>query len=187
LIFNNAGVALYCELMDADFENFHWLMNINFWGVIHGSQAFLPKLIASGNGHIVNISSALGLISMPKLGTYTASKFAVRGYTETLAQELRIKKLPVKVSCVHPGFTATPIGKNARIGDKEDMAETRTLFDRVVITRAESAAKTIIRGVRKNKLRILVGPDALIAEILHRIMGSRYDRFIRLIVRKYQY
>lgn len=187
LIFNNAGVGLNCKLIDVDLKDFHWLMNINFWGVVYGTQAFLPKLIESGNGHVVNISSIFGLIAMPKHGAYNASKFAIRGYTEALIQELKMDGTPVKVSCVHPGFIATDIAKNAKIGGKEDASATQTSFNKVANTSAKSAAKTIIRGVRKNKTRILVGRDAFGTEILHRTLGSGYEKVTRLIARKLLY
>ncbi|MEH6561284.1 MAG: SDR family oxidoreductase, partial [Marinobacter sp.] len=103
IIINNAGVALSAsvrEMTDADFE---WIMNIDFWGVAHGTRAFLPHLIASGDGHVVNISSVFGLIGVPTQSAYNAAKFAVRGFTESLRQEMKLEKQPVAVSCVHPG------------------------------------------------------------------------------------
>jgi NADP-dependent 3-hydroxy acid dehydrogenase YdfG len=111
LLVNNAGVALSAKLDEVKREDFDWLMNINFWGVVNGTEAFLPYLKQSGDGHIVNISSVFGMISLPSQGSYNASKFAVRGYTEALIQEMIADGHTVGVSCVHPGGIATDIAK----------------------------------------------------------------------------
>ncbi|MEC8896759.1 MAG: SDR family NAD(P)-dependent oxidoreductase, partial [Pseudomonadota bacterium] len=115
LIINNAGVALSAtvrEMTDADFK---WVMDIDFWGVAHGTRAFLPYLIESGDGHVVNISSVFGLIGVPKQSAYNAAKFAVRGFTESLRQEMKLENQPVQVSCVHPGGIRTNIANAARM------------------------------------------------------------------------
>lgn len=187
LIFNNAGVALSAKLLEVDMEDFEWLMNIDFWGVVYGTQAFLPKLIASGDGHIINISSVFGIISVPKQGTYNAAKFAVRGYTEALRQELKLDNLPVQVSCVHPGGIQTEIARNARIGATEDRNLTDTSFDKVAKTTPAKAASIILKGIKANKARILVGPDAHVIHFLSQVLGSRYQALTQLWAKKMIY
>lgn len=187
LVFNNAGVAMASKLADTPMDDFRWLMEINFWGVVSGTQAFLPKLIASGEGHVINISSVLGLVCFPKNGAYNASKFAVRGYTETLRQELELDDVPVGVSCVHPGFVATAIARSARYGSEECAETTQQSFYRLARLKPEKAARIILKGVRKNKARILVGLDALGIEAMQRTMGSKYEGLSRVVARKTLY
>lgn len=187
LLINNAGVALSGKIRDLDMQDFHWLMNINFWGVVHGTQAFLPALIASGDAHIVNLSSIFGMISVPKQATYNAAKFAVRGYTEALRQEMRMEHLPVQVSCVHPGGIATEIARNARVCAGEDKVRTAQLFDKLAHTSAEQAAKIIVRGILKNKPRIMVGLDAHVVHFLYRLLGVRYQFITRMLAARIGY
>ena len=187
IIINNAGVTLSAKDQETDIEDFEWLMSINFWGVVYGSQAFLPLLIKSGAGHIVNISSIFGLISISKQAAYSSAKFAVRGYTESLAQELNIDNHPVRVSCVHPGFIATDIAKNGRLGRGESADSTILSFDKAARTTPEKAARTIVRGIKRNKSRILVGADAYAVEALHRLLGVQYQKVTQLIARKLMY
>src|SRR5690554_8040080 len=120
LVINNAGVALSASVREMTDEDFAWVMDIDFWGVAHGTRAFLPHLIASGDGHIVNISSVFGLIGVPKQSAYNAAKFAVRGFSESLRQEMKMGKQPVSVSCVHPGGIRTNIANAARMGKSEN-------------------------------------------------------------------
>lgn len=145
LAVNNAGVALSATVAEVKIEDFEWLMNINFWGVVHGSQAFLPHLAASGDGRLVNISSVFGFIGVPKQAAYNAAKFGVRGFTEALRQEVEVDRLPVKVSCVHPGGIKTDIARNARVGASGDDRHIAA-FDKVAVTSAEGAARAILRG-----------------------------------------
>ncbi|GAA3911411.1 SDR family NAD(P)-dependent oxidoreductase [Litoribacillus peritrichatus] len=184
LIFNNAGVALSVKLLEVDMKDFEWLMNIDFWGVVYGTQAFLPKLIASGEGHIINISSVFGMISVPKQGTYNAAKFAVRGYTEALRQELALENIPVNVSCVHPGGIQTDIARNARLGPNENRSFVDTSFDKLAMTKPSKAADIILKGVKANKSRIMVGPDAHAIHFLYRLLGSRYQSLTQLFAKK---
>ena len=122
LIMNNAGVGLG-ETVDAmSYDNFEWLMNINFWGVVYGTKAFLPYLKQSGDGHVINISSIFGIIGVPTQSAYNAAKFAVRGFTESLREELDIERSCVSATCVHPGGVKTNIARNSRMGDMEDIA-----------------------------------------------------------------
>jgi NAD(P)-dependent dehydrogenase (short-subunit alcohol dehydrogenase family) len=176
LVFNNAGVALSADVMDMEWEDFDWLMNINFWGVAHGTKAFLPHLIESRDGHIVNVSSVFGLIGIPSQSAYNAAKFAVRGFTEALRQEIRAARHPVGVTCVHPGGIKTNIAGNARgVPDGVDAERIHKAFQLIAITRADSAARIILRGVERNKPRVLIGPDARVFDAIPRIIGPRYE------------
>lgn len=187
IIINNAGVALSAsvrEMTDADFE---WIMNIDFWGVAHGTRAFLPHLIASGDGHVVNISSVFGLIGVPTQSAYNAAKFAVRGFTESLRQEMTLEKQPVAVSCVHPGGIRTNIANSARTSKVEHAAELRKGFDKLAMTTPEKAAGIIVKGILKNESRILVGPDAWGIDAINRLLGSAYQPLVERFSRKTLY
>ncbi|WP_328406875.1 SDR family NAD(P)-dependent oxidoreductase [Nocardia sp. NBC_00403] len=176
LVINNAGVALGAKVEDMEWSDFDWLMNINFWGVAHGTKAFLPDVIASGDGHIVNMSSVFGLIGVPTQSAYNAAKFAVRGFTEALRQEMRIAGHPVGVTCVHPGGVKTNIAVNARgIPDGIDIDVVRRGFESITMTRPNSAAKIILRGVQRNKARVLIGADARGFDLIPRILGPSYE------------
>ncbi|MFD6154949.1 SDR family NAD(P)-dependent oxidoreductase [Nocardia sp. NPDC060256] len=176
LVFNNAGVALGADVEDMEWDDFDWLMNINFWGVAHGTKAFLPDLIASGDGHIVNVSSVFGLVGVPSQSAYNAAKFAVRGFTEALRQEMRIARHPVGVTCVHPGGVTTNIAVNARgLGDDVDLETLRRSWDAITLTSPDAAAKTILRGVEKNKARVLIGADARAIDLIPRLLGPAYE------------
>ena len=185
LVFNNAGVALSATLENVPPQDFEWLMAINFWGVVWGTQAFLPHLRASGDGHVVNTSSLFGLLAMPLNGCYNASKFAVRGYTEALRLELELAGAPVSATCVHPGGVRTEIARSARmhassatlLGRDPELA--RADFDKMLdATSAESAALQILRAVERNQRRVLVGRDAWWADKLVRLLGSWYQPLV---------
>jgi NAD(P)-dependent dehydrogenase (short-subunit alcohol dehydrogenase family) len=183
LVFNNAGVAVGSMLEGVSYEDFEWIMGINFWGVVYGTKAFLPHLRAAGEGHIVNISSVFGLISVPGNGTYNASKFAVRGFTEALRQELDLTGGTVSCTCVHPGGIKTNIARDSRISDNlkgvlvKDLASGKRDFEKMFITTADQAAATILRAVHKNQRRVLVGPDARAIDVFARLMPTAYQRF----------
>lgn len=179
LIFNNAGVALSSNLDSVKREDFEWLMNINFWGVVNGTEAFLPYIKESGDGHIINISSVFGMISLPTQGSYNASKFAVRGYTEALRQEMIADEFPVGVSCVHPGGIATDIARNARVSEGDDKELLAKDFDKLANTTPKQAAQTILKGVKNNKSRIMIGVDAHIIHFLVRLLGAGYQVLTR--------
>jgi NAD(P)-dependent dehydrogenase (short-subunit alcohol dehydrogenase family) len=175
LLINNAGVALYGFFEEVSMADFEWLMGINFWGVVHGVRNFLPVLRLQPRAHIVNISSIYGIIAPSGQSAYCAAKFAVRGFTEVLRHELEGSS--VGVSCVHPGGIRTPIAKNARMGAgvHSSIRELNLArFDRHAITSPESAADQIVRGVKRNDPRILVGPDAVRLDRLQRLMPIRY-------------
>ena len=181
LIFNNAGVALASTVESMSYGDFEWLMDINFWGVVHGTKAFLPHLKASGDGHIVNISSVFGLAGIPSQSAYNSAKFAVRGFTESLRQELDMMSCGVSASSVHPGGIKTGIARSSRIDSSiRDLGindvETREKFEKNFITSADKAARAILHGVQRNQRRILVGPDARVYDWMVRLLPSTYQR-----------
>ena len=175
LVVNNAGVALMSCVEDMSYEDLDWIVGINFWGVVHGTKSFLPHLIASGEGHLVNISSVFGLVGVPTQSAYNATKFAVRGFTESLRQEMLIERRPVGVSCVHPGGIRTNIARDARAAEGNTPEKMAADFARIARTSPGSAAKTIVRGVERNRARILVGPDAYVIDAAPRVLGSAYQ------------
>ena len=182
LLFNNAGVALGATIDIVKPEDFEWIMGINFWGVVWGTKAFLPHLKVAGEGHIVNASSLFGLLAVPTQGTYNASKFAVRGFTEALRQELDMEACGVSATCVHPGGIRTNIAMAARIDPSMaaktgiDAEAARKRFDQLLnTTSADSAAKQILRAVQRNQRRVLVGPDAKFLDKVVRLFGASYQ------------
>ncbi len=191
LIFNNAGVSLTVPLDSVKQSDFDWIMGINFWGVVYGSQAFLPHLKASGDGHIVNTSSVFGLISVPGQGTYNASKFAVRGYTEALRMELDLADCGVSATCVHPGGIKTNIAMAGKVDPSMQAltgvdieTQKRRANKAINVTTAESAALQILAAVEKNQRRVLVGPDARMIDKIVRLLGSWYQPVIMRQLRK---
>jgi NADP-dependent 3-hydroxy acid dehydrogenase YdfG len=179
LIFNNAGVALGAPIDVMAFEDIDWLMGINFWGVVHGTQAFLPHLKASGEGHVVNTSSVFGLLAIPTQSAYNAAKFAVRGFTDALRMELEIDKAKVSATTVHPGGIKTNIAKNARMDPSMDGANAD--FDRVLRTTPETAAKVILKAVEADHRRVLIGADAKVIELIARLVPAAvYQRVMIL-------
>jgi butyryl-CoA dehydrogenase len=180
LIFNNAGVAVVATVEAHSFADFEWLMSINFWGVVHGTKAFLPHLRASGEGHVVNMSSVFGLISVPSQAAYNSAKFAVRGFTDALRMELEIEGAPVSATTIHPGGIKTNIVRNARIdegsGALGDASNVRATFDRVALTSPEKAARQILAAVANDRRRALIGPDAKVIDLLARLPGGLYQR-----------
>lgn len=177
LIINNAGVGLGASVREMGWDDFEWLMGINFWGVCYGTRAFLPQLIESGDGHVVNVSSIYGMISGPLTSAYNAAKFGVRGYTESLRIEMRAEGLPVEVSCVHPGGIRTNIAKSSRLTTSAglDQADFSEWFERITLTSPDKAAAIIVNGIRHNRARILVGPDAHVIDLMQRTLGIRYQ------------
>jgi NAD(P)-dependent dehydrogenase (short-subunit alcohol dehydrogenase family) len=181
-VFNNAGVALHGDFEEVTYEQFEWVMTVNFWGVVHGSKEFLPHLIASGDGHLVNISSLFGLMGMPGQSAYNASKFGVRGFTEALRTEMLVSRHPVEVSCVHPGGIKTAIARNARTTDSHDPQSVASLFGKKLArTSADKAAAIIVDGVLKNRPRIVVGGDAVLLDGYVRLVGARYQNAVARI------
>jgi NADP-dependent 3-hydroxy acid dehydrogenase YdfG len=181
-IYNNAGIAFAGDIEVSQFKDIERVMDVDYWGVVNGTKAFLPHLIASGDGHVINVSSVFGLFSVPGQAAYNAAKFAVRGFTEALRQEMLVAGHPVKVTTVHPGGIKTAIARNMTTAeglDKEELAQT---FDkRLASTSPQKAARIILDGVRKGKARVLVGPDAKVLDIIVRVTGSGYQRLIAAV------
>jgi short-subunit dehydrogenase len=183
LIVNNAGVALAATVQSMSYEDFEWLMRINFWGVVYGTKAFLPYLRQSGEGHVVNLSSVFGLISVPSQSAYNAAKFAVRGFTDTLRMELAIENTNVSVTTVHPGGIKTNIARNARLDPSirevgEDPAKAAKQFERAFITSPERAAEQILTAVRRDRRRALIGPDARVIDFVSRLPAGVYQSIL---------
>lgn len=180
-IVNNAGVALSGDLLELSYDDLDWIVGINFWGVVHGTKAFLPHLIASGDGHVINISSLFGLVSMPSQSAYNATKYAVRGLSEALRTEMLLAGHPVQVTVVHPGGIKTSIARNARAAGDRDQAEIARLFDERLATMSpERAAQVITKGMLAGKARVLVGLDAHVIHQLAKVAGSRYQDVVAL-------
>jgi short-subunit dehydrogenase len=190
LIFNNAGVALASTLEGVSYEDFEWIFGVNFWGVVYGTKAFLPHLRASKDGHVINLSSVFGLIAVPTNGSYNATKFAVRGFTEALRQELELTNAPVSATCVHPGGIKTNIARDARYSDNvsgilaRDQQAGRAAFEKAFITSAGTAARTILKAVQRNRRRVLVGPDAYAIDLLVRLAPAASQRLIMAMARR---
>ena len=182
-IFNNAGVALGATIETMSYEDFEWLININFWGVVYGTKAFLPHLKAAGEGHIVNISSVFGLISVPSQSAYNAAKFAVRGFTDALRMELELEDCGVSATTIHPGGIKTNIARNARMDGSVaaltgGVERARNEFDKAAITRPDKAARQILTAVENDRRRALVGPDAKVVDFISRLPAGLYQRVL---------
>ncbi len=174
-LINNAGVALFGTIEEVALEDIEWLMNINFWGTVYGVKLFLPILLAQPVAHVINLSSVFGIIAPPGNAAYSASKFAVRGFTEALRHEL--KNTSVAVSCVHPGGIATNIARNGKVGENSSDKEKEISIKyhaKVSKTTADQAAEIILRGVKKRSKRILVGMDAHLIDVVQRLTPENY-------------
>ena len=172
-IYNNAGIAFTGDIEVSQFKDIERVMDVNFWGVVNGTKEFLPHLIASGDGHVINVSSVFGLFAVPGQAAYNASKFAVRGFTEALRQEMKLAGHPVKVTTVHPGGVKTGIARNSTAVEGLDPKELAKTFDaKLAKTTPERAAKIILEAVRKGNARVLVGPDAKLLDLIIRATGS---------------
>ncbi|WP_024793826.1 SDR family NAD(P)-dependent oxidoreductase [Tomitella biformata] len=182
MIFNNAGIAFTGDVEVSEFKDIERVMDVDFWGVVNGTKAFLPYLIESGDGHVVNVSSLFGLLSIPGQSAYNAAKFAVRGFTESFRQEMMISKQPVQVTCVHPGGIKTAIARNSTTADSQDQADLAQFFDRYLAhTSPDAAAKRILKGVTGNRGRVLIGMDARVLDLFVRITGSGYQRIVSTV------
>lgn len=185
LIFNNAGVALGATVEGMTYEELDWIMSINFWGVVYGTKEFLPLIKKTGEGHIINISSLFGLTAQPTQSAYNATKFAVRGFTESLRQELDLENSGVSALCVHPGGIRTNIANAARMSDSikslgmnpEKSAKT---FNKLLRCPPEEAARQILQAVLKDKRRLLIGNDAKSIDLMQRILPTGYQKVVAL-------
>lgn len=181
MIFNNAGVALGSTVEGASYEELEWIVNINFWGVVYGTKEFLPHIKKTGDGHIINISSLFGLTAQPTQSAYNATKFAVRGFTESLRQELDIENTGVSALCVHPGGIRTNIANDARMNDSlrslgmnpEKSAKT---FNKLLRCPPEEAARQILEAVQKDRRRLLIGNDAKAIDLMQRVLPTGYQK-----------
>ena len=177
IVLNNAGVGLSARVEDMSYDDLDWLMGVNFWGVIHGSMAFLPLLKQAPQGHLVNISSLFGMIAVPTQSAYNAAKFGVRGFTEALRQEMAGSN--VHVCCVHPGGIATNIARDSRGGDATP-EERHERFQSFARTSPESAAAQIARAIDKRKPRLMLGADSKIASLVAQLFPVRYPAILGL-------
>ncbi len=179
MVINNAGVTVTGDFEEMSYEDFDWIVGVNLMGVVNGTKEFLPHLIASGDGHVINISSLFGLISMPGQTAYNATKYAVRGFTEALREEMLINGHEVGVTCVHPGGIKTGIARHGRKTPGQDAAAIDSLFeDKLARMTAEKAARIILKGALSGKARVLVGADAHAMHHLAKLTGSRYQDII---------
>jgi NADP-dependent 3-hydroxy acid dehydrogenase YdfG len=185
-IYNIAGIAFLGDVEVSQFKDIEKVMDVDYWGVVNGTKAFLPHLIASGDGHVVNMSSMFGLFGVPGQAAYTSAKFAVRGFTDALRQEMAIAGHPVAVTVVHPGYVKTAIAANAGHAEGLDMEVALRVFNRVAITSAERAARIILRAVRKKKGRVVVGPDARAYDLLARLAPAGYQRILGPMTARFQ-
>ncbi|MBE2261713.1 MAG: SDR family NAD(P)-dependent oxidoreductase [Burkholderiaceae bacterium] len=193
IVINNAGVALVAPALSVPLADTHWLMAINFWGVVHGCRAFAPQLQARDGGVLVNISSIFAMISMPTQSIYNASKAAVRGYSDALREELRAPAPglhPVHVLCVHPGGIRTRIAEHARLGDISGLAdsaqEMQRNFEDAARTSPSQAAAAIIRAIERRRTRLLIGPDAVVADAIYRLFPARASAWMSALGRRHR-
>jgi NAD(P)-dependent dehydrogenase (short-subunit alcohol dehydrogenase family) len=188
LVFNNAGVALVANVDEMSYDDLDWLMGVNFWGVVHGTKAFLPHLKAAGEGHIVNVSSVFGLVSIPSQSAYNAAKFAVRGFTDALRMELEIDPCGVSCTTVHPGGIRTNIARSARVRDSiaglDDPADLGAEFEKIARTSPDKAARQILAAVEADRRRTLVGPDAKVIDLVGRLPARLYQRLLVRLARR---
>ncbi|BBZ03263.1 acetoin dehydrogenase [Mycolicibacterium chitae] len=182
-VYNNAGIAYSGDVEVSSFKDIERVMDVDYWGVVNGTKAFLPHLIESGDGHVVNVSSLFGIFSVPGQAAYNAAKFAVRGFTESLRQEMLTKHPYVSVTTVHPGGIKTAIARNATAAEGLDVEQLAKEFDRKLArTTPERAARIILESVRKKRARVLVGADAKILDVIVRITGSGYQRVFSTVM-----
>jgi NAD(P)-dependent dehydrogenase (short-subunit alcohol dehydrogenase family) len=185
-IYNNAGIGAGRAFLSSELRDYELVLGVNLWGVIHGTKAFLPHLIASGDGHVINVSSLNGYMAQPEHGPYVTSKFAVRGFTETLRIEMLAGRHPVVVTCVHPGGIKTNIVKNAMaVAEAEgmeltaaDRARAKAISDKVLKGDPAQAARIIVDGVEANRPRILIGTDAKLTDLLVRLLPCHYPKLV---------
>ena len=179
VVVNNAGVSHGGDLLGMSFQDFDRVMDVDFWGVVNGTKAFLPHLIASGNGHLVNISSLFGLVAVPNQSAYVAAKYAVRGFTESVRMEMLAARHPVRVTCVHPGGVQTGIARNGTVNAGTERTGRTDFFDqKLARTTAEAAAATILAGAARGRGRVLVGADARVVHLLESLFPRAYQRAV---------
>lgn len=188
-IVNNAGVSVTATVEGLSYEDFEWLMSINFWGVVHGTKAFLPLIRRAGEGRVVNVSSIFGIMASPTQSAYNAAKFAVKGFTESLRGELELDETDVGATCVHPGGVQTDIVRDSRIGETGSMERTpeelvAEFEEDLAQLSPEAAAEEIADGVAADRGRILVGLDAKLMDVVHRLFPSQYPEPMARLARR---
>jgi short-subunit dehydrogenase len=196
IVVNNAGVALLGQFNEIDQTEMEWLFNINFWGVVHATRAFLAHLATRPEAHVVNVSSIYGIVAPPGQTAYSSAKFAVRGFSEALRHELKASSSSIRLSVVHPGGVLTNIVRNMRTGtgvtDNERRSQAIEWFDQFAKTKPKDAALRIIKGIEKNEPRILIGGDARFMDLLQRfrpatywrVMARRSEKMLRKVEKK---
>lgn len=189
IVLNNAGVAVLGDGVTISDESLRWIVDINFWGVVHGTRAFHPVLERSGGGTIVNVSSVFGLLGMPCQSAYSATKFAVRGFTESVRMELLLAGSPVRVMAVHPGGIRTNIARSTRIegtgvARADSAAANVAMFDRMARTTPEQAALAIVDGIRRGKVKVRIGADAVLMDVVQRLFPVGYQRIVLAVIKR---
>ena len=192
LVFNNAGVTTGAHFKDMDEDNWNWVMGINFNGVVNSTRAFIPHLINNSEAAIVNTSSIFGMVAVPGQTVYHATKFAVRGFTESLALEMKQTNPNLQIHCVHPGHIGTNIAATARMSDEDfEKSQSRSsIFNKNAPKSQQEmgelfreggmhpskAAQIILNGVKKNKSRIFIGLDAKLLDLSQRLFPKHYHK-----------
>lgn len=179
VLVNNAGVGLVAPVEDMDEGDFAWLMDVNVNGVVHGCRAFLPYLRQAPGASLVNVASAFSRVGVPGLSAYCASKYAVEGFTEALRLEQRLARSGVHVMTVLPGGIRTGIAESARSSAAVQRDRLQAVGRLMMRHTPESAARTILRGIRQHRRRLYVGADAIALDVLRRVLGVGAEPFVR--------
>ncbi|NKY26888.1 SDR family NAD(P)-dependent oxidoreductase [Nocardia gamkensis] len=183
-LFNNAGILHVGSVLESPFSDFEQVMAVDFWGVVNGTKAFLPHLLAADRAHVVNMSSAFGLVAVARHAPYNAAKFAVRGFTDSLRQDMRAAGGSVRVTGVYPGGVLTGIARSASVAPGIDAEEVVRRFEgHVARTSPAAAARTILRGAARGEAKILVGLDAIAVDLVTRIAGSYHEKVLDMVFR----
>ena len=186
VVINNAGVAVSQTVADLTYEDFEWIMGINFWGVVYGTKAFLPMMQSQNDGVVVNISSVFGIIAVPTQSSYNAAKFAVRGFTESLRHELAGSG--VSAICVHPGGIKTNIAASSRFYvDPQGLSDAKKAaanFQKLAQTTPAQAAQTIVSGIEQGNPRVLIGGDAKVIDWVQRLMPVNYWKLMQALMKR---
>ncbi|MFF7245859.1 SDR family NAD(P)-dependent oxidoreductase [Embleya sp. NPDC008237] len=187
LVINNAGVALTASVDEMEWADFEWIMGVNFWGVAHGTKSFLPHLRRADpahGAHVVNVSSSFGLFGMPLRSAYSATKYAVRGFSESLRNELRREGSGIGVTTAYPGGIKTAIVRNSRAARGTDRTEVAAVHDTLAKTSPEIAARAILTGVRRGRTRVCVGLDAKVMDLGTRLLGSAFEPVVHASIER---
>lgn len=187
LVVNNAGVALTASVDEMEWADFEWIMGVNFWGVVHGTKSFLPHLRRAAperGAHVVNVSSSFGLFGMPMRSAYSATKYAVRGFSESLRNELRREGAEIGVTTAYPGGIKTAIVRNSRAAEGTDRAEVAAIHDSLSKTSAQDAARVILTSVRKGRSRVCIGLDAKVMDLGTRLLGSAFEPVVHASIER---